>query len=68
METTVFILLTVISLGILLCAIAFSLKVIKKFIKYKASLLAAICVLILLIQCGAVIVIVNNFIHCIFMN
>ena len=43
-------------------------KVIKKFIKYKASLLAAICVLMLLIQCGAVIVIVNNFIHCIFMN
>ena len=50
------------------CKLNKELKEIKKFIKYKASLLAAICVLLLLIQCGAVIVIVNNFIHCIFMN
>ena len=65
METTVFILLTVLSLGALLCAIAFLLKVIKKCIKWEEWLSASICGLMLLIQCGVVIFVVKTFIHCI---
>ena len=59
----ILIILMVILVGIMLYAIASSLKEIKKCIKSEEWLLASLCGLMLLIQCGVVIFVVKTFIH-----
>ena len=62
METTVFTLLAVILLGVLLCAIGILYKVLKKCIEWKEWLFAYICGVMLLIQCGVIIIVIKTFI------
>ena len=61
----ILIILMVILVGVMLCAIASSLKEIKKCIKSEEWLFASLCGLMLLIQCFATIIAIKVFIHCI---
>ena len=61
----VLIILMVILVGVMLCAIASSLKEIKKYIKSEEWLFAFLCGLLFLIQCFANIIMIKIFIHCI---
>ena len=61
----ILIIIMVILVGIMLYAIASSLKEIKKCIKSEEWSLAFLCGLLFLIQCGATIIVIKVFIHCI---
>ena len=61
----ILIIIMVILVGIMLYAIASSLKEIKKCIKSEEWLFASLCGLMLLIQCFATIIVIKVFIHCI---
>ena len=61
----ILIILMVILVGLMLCAIASSLKEIKKFIRSEEWLFTFLCGLMLLIQCFATITVIKVFIHCI---
>ena len=61
----VLIILMVILVGVMLCVITSSLKEIKKYIKSEEWLFASLCGLLFLIQCGATIIMIKVFIHCI---
>ena len=61
----ILIILMVILVGLMLCAIASSLKEIKKFIRSEEWLLASLCGFLFLVQCGATIIIIKAFIQCI---
>ena len=59
----ILIIIMVILVGIMLYAIASSLKEIKKCIKSEEWPLAFLCGLLFLIQCGATIIVIKVFIH-----
>ena len=61
----ILIILMVILVGVILYTIAFSLKVIKKCINSEEWLLAFLCGLLFIIQCGATIIVIKAFIQCI---
>ena len=61
----ILIILMVILVGVMLYAIVSSLKEIKKCIKSEEWLLASLCGFLFIVQCGATIIIINAFIHCI---
>ena len=59
----ILIIIMVILVGVMLYAIASSLKEIKKCINSEEWPLAFLCGLLFLVQCGATIIIIKAFIH-----
>ena len=63
METPIITLLTIISLGVLLCAFAITFKVIRECIKHKELANTILCAFMILIQYIGIIIIIKSFIH-----
>ena len=61
----ILIIIMVILVGVMLYAIVSSLKEIKQCIKSEEWLLVFLCGLLFIVQCGATIIVIKVFIHCI---